>query len=176
MSINKKKARILALLSLGILAVSIVAYGAVKYMTSITNNVTITGYELQLWRSDTNAQVTAINWGSLTQGTVINTETLWGWGEGIPGMIQLKVKNSGDYAALVSWYINGSLPNGVTVTCDYWPTLAVWTSLPQNATFGLNGLPVPVGSFSDPLRFTLSIPASTPRQSFSFGIVLDANS
>lgn len=178
-AIKSRKARIFAVALLSILAASFTALAAIKYTATVTNQVTILGYELQLWRTDSSLQVTGINWGSLTQGISINTETLYGWGEYLPYALQLEVKNTGDYALKVSWNTTG-LPTGVTITCDYWNT-ANWVPLAQNTDLlgddtHTMGSPIAPGSFSDPVRFTLNIASDAPRGTYgNFSIQLFGN-
>lgn len=49
-----KKMAAIAVVLLTVLAAVYAAYGVLKYQEKISNTVTVTGYEIQLWRADTN--------------------------------------------------------------------------------------------------------------------------
>lgn len=144
------------------------AYAVIKYTTTISNTATIKGYEVTLWRTDTNEAVINIAWGDLDQGTSKTTEVVFGF------EYCLKVKNTGDYDSYIAWKLDEStpLPEGVTLTAQ-WTNQGdgTWSNeIPQNdfSAFGL----VSVGGLSKPIRWTLTIGADVPRQSIDFTILL----
>lgn len=157
-----KKVSLLVLLS--ILVVGI-AFGVLKYTEKITNNVTITGYELQLWRMDSNTRVITITWGTMDQGSNKTTDTALGFTQ------KLAIKNTGDYALYAAWKLNSTLSNGATLTGQ----IAIsgegtaYTNWAQNDYYGS----ISPGSVSNyRIQWTLVIPDGTPRGPLTFDILL----
>jgi hypothetical protein len=157
-----KKLAFVALLS--ILVVGI-AFGVLKYTEKITNNVTITGYELQLWRVDTNARVITISWGSLDQGLNKTSDEAFGFTQ------KLAIKNTGDYALYGAWKLNSTLPNGATLTAQI-ATSGEGTSYIPWAQNDYYGAISPGGLSAFRIQWTLIIPDGTPRGPMTFDVLL----
>jgi hypothetical protein len=157
-----KKLALVAFLSILLVGV---AFGILKYTEKITNTVTITGYELQLWRDDTNAQVTTITWGSLDQGLNKTSDEAFGFTK------KLAVKNTGDYALYAAWKLNSTLPNGATVTGQIATSGegSAWENWTQNNYYGAIS-PSALSTFR--IQWTLIIPDGTPRGPITFDILL----
>jgi len=151
----ERKARIAAVILLGILGASFAAYSLVKYTSQITNTATIKGYEIILWRTDGTPQaVTAIAWGNLEKGTNTTTEQVLSLTQ------QLFFKNTGDFVIYPAWNLSTPLPNNITLTCENYVGGA-WKSLPQNDYNQFAW--IPVNGLTTPIRFTLRVPLDAPR-------------
>jgi len=172
---SMKRGSLLALISLTILVTSIAGYAAVMWTSpNITNSGNVLGYEIQLYRLDTAAQVTNIPWGNVIQGSTTMTEAIFSFTQ------KLVMKNTGDYREWLAWHVNGTLPSGITVTAAYMYNSA-WTNLPPDYYTSMNVWNIdPVdyasgiapGHISPPIEFTLTVDANAPRGAFSFNIVL----
>lgn len=164
-----QKIRKIALLSLLSILVASVAYSALKSQDHVPNNVTVTGYGLELWNTNGSpAKITSINWGNIEQGLGNNTETIFSSAK------YIKVKNVGDYPAFFCWFINAStpLPAGCSITCEY--DNGGWIELPQNQFYGKFAAVIPVGDYGVPLRWNFTVGTSTPRGAASFNMILQA--
>lgn len=163
------------LASIGVIFAVLLAVSAyatiVYYSANIPMSGNITAYESQLFRLDTNTQVSAIAWGNLAKGASVNTDSLFGFSQ------KLVIKNTGDYAQWMGWQLNSTLPTGVTLTAQYYTD--AWYDLPQDSYnwnqpyAGANG--IDAGSQTPPLRFVLSVASNAPRGAFTFNIVLVAS-
>ena len=147
-----------------------VSYGAIQYMTPIQNDVTIKGYEIKLWRLDTDVEVTSISWGTLNIGQEKNTDTVLG----LPTAThKLAIKNTGNYVAYVGWQIDPEtpLPTGVTMTGQHAniETEAYQQTWNENVfTFS-----VLAGSVSTwRIRWTLSVSEGVTKGDYNFNILL----
>jgi hypothetical protein len=158
-----KKISLLCLLS--ILVVGI-AFGILKYTEKISNTVTITGFELQLWRVDTNARVTSIDWSGIDQGANKTSDAALGF------VKKLSIKNVGDYEFTTAWKLNSSLPNGSTLTAEYAQSEGdPWLTWTEN-TYDLIGFTQPGTVNGKRIQFILTIPDGTPRGLVDFDILL----
>ena len=158
-----KKLALVALLS--ILVVGI-AFGVLKYTEKITNTVTITGFELQLWRVDTNARVITITWGSIDQGSNKTSDAAFGFTQ------KLTIKNVGDYEFYAGWKLNSSMINGATVTAQYALSEgSAWSTWTEN-DFSSLSLMSPGEVNSRRIQFILNIPDGTPRGPITFDVLL----
>lgn len=158
-----KKIALLCLLSILIVGI---AFGVLKYTEKISNTVTVTGYELQLWRKDTNARVTTIPWGSIDQGANKTSDAALGFTQ------KLTIKNVGDYDLYAAWKLNSTLPNGATVTAKFAASEgSSWNTWTENDYSSLSLFsPGEVGSRR--IQFILNIPDGTPRGPVNFDILL----
>ena len=173
--LKSKRSRAFGIALLSILALSFAAYGAIRYLTTVSNQVTITTYGVDLIRYDTKAQVTSIPWGTLTPPGSIGSDAIYGSSKG-----ELQVKNTGDFPCWVCWTTSGTLPPGFTLTAGY--TLDgvnsnVWT---ENTMFLGQGdaypgfSAIPVGGLSDRIYFALSADTTVTRGTYNFTITLYA--
>lgn len=161
----KRNIKIVSVAAILAVLLAVSAYAAIMYISpNIPMTGNITAYEAQLFRLDTNTQVTAIPWGNLVKGANVNTETLFGFTQ------QLVIKNTGDYPQWVAWQLNGTLPQGVTLTCQFFG--GIWRDLQQDKYSGGNGWGVSIapGGFSAPIQFVLTVASDAPRGTFSFSI------
>lgn len=162
--IGIKKLSLIVLLT--ILAASFVAYAVIKFTTTIPNTANIKGYEIILWRRDTNIAVNSIAWGNLETGTSKDTETIFSFSK------KLTVKSLSDYVCWAAWKVDPTtpLPNGVTLVAEY-DIGGGWFALPQN-DFSLIANISP-GEVSDRnLHWILTVPNDAPRGSLAFNIQL----
>lgn len=177
----QKRLRISAIVLLSILAASFAAYAILKSQTPITNNALITGYGLELWNTHAPAtQKVTIEWNTLEQGSSKDTDTLYSITK------ELRVKNIGDYNCSVCWFIDPltPLPTGVTLTAEYskhdaglepylaWPASTTFIGFTTESTY-VTGL-IPVGGYSEAIRFTLTISDTATRGAITFNIILQA--
>jgi hypothetical protein len=163
------KGKLASIAVVGILLLVAVSYGILKYQESISNTVTITGYEIQMWRKDTNARVTTISWGSLDQGSNKTSDVALGFTQ------KLTMKNVGDYAIRAAWKLNSTLPNGATLTAQYALSEgSPWDNWPES-DYGQLGSMSPGEVNSRRIQFTLIIPDGTPRGPLTFEILLLAS-
>lgn len=159
-----KRLKIVSIAAILAILLAVSAYAAIVYYSAnITNTGNITAYEAQLFRLDTGTQVTNIPWGNLAKGVSNNTDTIFGFTQ------QLVIKNTGDYDQYVGWQLNGTLPAGVTLTCQYWAPMN-WFNLPED-TYTL----VSPGAHSYPIRFVLTTASDAPRGAFNFNINIVAS-
>jgi hypothetical protein len=163
----RKIVKLLAIAFLCILAATFGAYAVIKWQEKITNTAMIMGYELALWRTDSNVEVTTIPWGNLETGTNKTTEQAFSFTE------KLKIKNVGDYACYIGWKLNSTLPNGITLTAEFFIIGDKWYNLPQNAfnASNFNTLKNP-NDFTYPVQWILTIPNDAPRGAINFDILL----
>jgi hypothetical protein len=162
-----KKIALLSLLSILIVGI---AFGVLKYQEKITNTVTVTGYELQLWRVDTNARVTSIAWGGIDQGLNKTSDTAFGFTQ------KLTIKNVGDYEFWAAWKLNSTLPNGATVTAQFASSEgSPWSTWTENTYDSLSSMS-PGEVNSRRIQFILNIPDGTPRGPVDFDILVLAGS
>lgn len=161
-----QKIRKIALLSLLSILIVGIAFGVLKYQEKISNTVTITGYELQLWRVDTNTRVTSIAWGGINQGANKTSDAALGFTQ------KLTIKNVGDYDLYAAWKLNSTLPNGATVTAQYASSEgSSWSTWTENY-FDQVGSLSPGEVNSRRIQFILNIPDGTPRGPVNFDILL----
>jgi len=166
---QQKTIIIAAIALLSLLAASLAAYAVLKYTGTVTNTATILGYQLSLWRTDSNVPITAIPWGSLETGTTKDTEQVFSLTQ------QLKIKNVGDYACWIAWKIDPvtPLPNGITLSAHYYISGDAWYALPQNMFSDSNWGQVLVNAYTAfPVRWTLTVPIDAPRGPLAFSIQL----
>lgn len=161
-----KKAVIGAIVLLSILATSLTAYGVVRYTAYIQNPVAITvkSFELQLWRVDTNAQVTSIPWGNIDTGTQKDSDQAFNFSA------QLVIKNVGGYWAYAAWQLNGTLPANVTLIGQYC-NAGVYEAWNQS-DFSVISKIAPNGGISGPVKWFLTIPSGASAGTFNFTINL----
>jgi hypothetical protein len=168
-AIKSRKARIFAVAMLGILAASFVAYAAIRYQTTIQNQVNVTTYGVQLDVYSTGAQVTSISWGSLTPPQTISTDSIYGGGTG-----SLVVKNVGDFPCWITWNAS-AMPTGFTLLAGSTQDGSNTYSWTQNTgVLGKAGNAIPVGGLSDRVFFYVSVDSSVAHGTYSFTIVLQA--
>ncbi len=162
--LSRKKLGLLVLLSILICGV---AYGVLKYQEKITNTANIIGYDVKLFRTDTSAIVTAIPYGDIEQGLNKSSDQAFAFTK------KLVMKNAGDFDCYLGWKLNTTLPNGVTLTCQYFWENSEWKPLPQNTFSDTNswGL-VAKNTLSQPVMWTLNVPNDAPRGLISFDILL----
>ena len=164
MKLGMKKLSLVVLLT--ILAASFMAYAVIKFTTTIPNTANIKGYEVILWRKDTNVAVTSIGWGDLETGSSIDTETIFSFSK------KLTIKSLSDFLCWAAWKIDPStpLPNGITLVAEY-EAGAAWITLPQNE-FGLLGSMSPGEVNNKGLHWILTVPNDAPRGALAFNIQL----
>lgn len=164
MKLGMKKLSLVVLLT--ILAASLVAYAVIKFTTTIPNTANIKGYEIILWRRDTNVPVTSIGWGDFETGTSKDTETIFSFQK------KLTIKSLSDYLCWAAWKVDPltPLPNGVTLVAQY-EDGAGWITLPQN-DFGLLSSMGPGEVNSKSLHWILTVPNDAPRGALAFNIQL----
>jgi hypothetical protein len=141
-------------------------YAVLKYTATVSNTAMIKGYQITLWRTDTNVAVTSITWGDLETGTSKDTETILGFTQ------QLKIKNTGDYDCYAGWKLDPTtpLPQGVTLTAEGYKN-GGWQTWTQNdmsmfPLITINGLT------AYPVRWTLTVASDASRGSLTFNILL----
>jgi hypothetical protein len=149
------------------LAISI-TYAVTKYTLNIPNTATIAGYEMKLWRVDTNAIVTSIAWGSVESPSVKTSDMVFSFTE------QLAIKNTGDYAYYVAWDLNATtpLPAGVTLQCACVDSVTHVSNSWNKLSYSEFGSIPPNTVSVKRLNFVLTIASDVPRQPITFGIIL----
>jgi len=163
-----------ALASTLILIMASVTYAAIKYTSTIQNSMTIKGYEIKLWRTDSASEVLTIAWGSMDLSTTKTSDDALG----LPTSThKLAISNTGDYLAYVGWQIDPAtpLPAGVAITGQH----ANMETEPYQQTWGQNTFTfsVPAGSVSVwRIRWTLNIGSDVARGACNFNILLLAAS
>jgi hypothetical protein len=168
-AIKSRKARIFAVAMLSVLAASFVAYAAIRYQTTIQNQVNVTTYGVQLDVVSTGAQVTSISWGSLTPPETKTTDTIYGGGTG-----SLVVKNVGDFPCWITWNAS-AMPTGFTLMAGFTHDGSNTNQWTQNTeALGNGGNAIPIGGLSDRVFFYVSVDSSVVRGTYSFTIVLQA--
>ncbi len=163
---RQKAMKISGLVLLSMLATTMAALAVIKYSGTISNTATIKGYEVSLWRIDSNAKVTAITWGDIETGTAKTTEQVFGFTE------KLEIKNTGDFPiSFLEWKVNGTLPSGITVTAQYknsgWTT---WAENTPDDTIARGGMAV--GEYSLVIQFDLAVANGASRGPIIFDILL----
>lgn len=141
-------------------------YAVWKYTATVTNTVNVTGYQVSLWRTDTNAAVTSISWGNINMGASNNTEQVFGVTE------KLAIKNTGDIIEYVAWNVSGIMPLGFSVTAEFKPD-STWHSWAQNdfgSTIGTINPGEIRGGYV--FRFTLTVTDNATRGPATFTINL----
>jgi hypothetical protein len=170
----QKRLKMGAIAVLTVLLMTTLAYAVIKYTKTVQNTGTIKGYEISLWRLDTNAAVTSIPWGDLETNSSKNTETVFNFTE------KLVVKNTGDFAIWVGWKVDPTtpLPSGVTLTAKHKNINGAWVEWNENTGFvgyvndgDPNGTIV-VGGTSYPVQWILTLSANASRGALTFNIEL----
>lgn len=165
-----QKKHLIPLLFLLSIVVGTSIYCAVKYSVTIPNDVSIKGYEIKLWRLDSDTEVTAISWGDMDIGSSKDSDVALG----LPTAThKLAIKNTGDYVAYVGWQIdpNTPLPTGLTLTGQH----ANMETEPYQQTWNENTFTfqVSAGQVSQwRIRWTLNVGAETVAGDFTFNILL----
>lgn len=164
--VSRKKLASIAVV--GILLLAVTSYAILKYQEKITNTGNVIGYEVKLVRRDTNAIITTIPWGDIEQGQTKTSDA------SLVLTKNLTMKNTGDFDCYMGWKLNSTLPNGITLTCQYWYTDgAAWKPLAQNQFSDSDGWSlVAKNTFSNPVMWTLNVPNDSPRGAINFDILL----
>ena len=163
----KRSSKVIAI-ALIMALMTTIAYAVIKYQEKITNTATIMGYEVKLWRTDTNAIVTSITWGSIDQGANKTSDEAFGFTK------KLTFKNVGDKKLWVAWKLNSTLPAGVTITA--------YMALGEGSSWLTSTWDQNVFSFVDPMdanvvgnnriMWNLTIANGAPRGPITFDILL----
>jgi hypothetical protein len=145
-------------------------YAVIKYTSTITNSMTIKGYEIKLWRTDNAAEVLTISWGEVDTDTSKTSDDALG----LPTSVhKLAIQNLGDYETYVGWQIDPAtpLPAGVTITGHH----ANMETEPYQQTWGESTFTFLVPAKSVSLwrvRWTLTIGSDVDRGDCNFNILL----
>jgi hypothetical protein len=136
--------------------------------------MTIKGYEIRLWRTDSATEVLTISWGEVDTDTSKTSDDALG----LPlSTRKLAINNLGDYPAYVGWQIDPAtpLPAGVTITGQH----ANMETEPYQQTWDENTFTFLVSAKSVSLwrvRWTLTIGSDVDRGDCNFNILLLAAS
>jgi hypothetical protein len=114
--LNKKL--LIAVLLAACLIGGVTAAVVIRFVLHISNQATILGYEVALWNTQTSQKITSFDWGTLALGQVKTTDELLG----DPGQSQrpLKIENLDAYYVEIGWNYTGTLPNGVSLSAEFY--------------------------------------------------------
>jgi len=166
--LNRKLKILLA--SLLIATIITTVYAAVKFSSTLPNSVTVKGYEIKLWRFDTNVEATSISWGTMDIGSSKDSDIAL---ELPTTAHKLGFKNTGDYLAYIGWKIDPTTPLPTGFSMTGWHTNT--ESEPYQQTWGQNTFTfsVAAGSYSNwRVRWVLSIDTTATKGTYSFSILL----